>query len=334
MDVTIFPEIFLRKRCSFLDGLPTGRVAWALELECIAIFGREEPIGSPSDHVPGFMVRVCGAEPVSTVYLVIANETMPTTPAHFSTLTINLRHDADRWEQRRPLLIAQIAALRPDLIAMQEVSMRSPQAAQVRQGIEELTGEKYYLSQFNKVGQEGAREGLGFLTRRQPLGFHEALDLGPGGRVAHRILMEVGPGSPVEFYNTHLHHEPHHDEAVRLVQVRQVLAWMAASHHQTRVLMGDFNAVPGSSTIAAAGAEYASAHESYHGEEAEFTFPTPLVLDPREQAIRRTLDYVFFTPSGLRVVNAAVVLDRPSPDDDNLWPSDHCGVFAEFAKLP
>lgn len=43
--------------------------------------------------------------------------------------TLNLRHNADRWEERAPLLIEQFVTLEPDTIGLQEVHVPSNQAA-------------------------------------------------------------------------------------------------------------------------------------------------------------------------------------------------------------
>jgi endonuclease/exonuclease/phosphatase family metal-dependent hydrolase len=40
---------------------------------------------------------------------------------HLLVATLNIRNLADRWDERLPLLLADMAALRPDLIGLQEV---------------------------------------------------------------------------------------------------------------------------------------------------------------------------------------------------------------------
>ena len=42
----------------------------------------------------------------------------------FSVVTINILNDLSQWEKRRKLLVDQLALLNPDLIALQEVSLK------------------------------------------------------------------------------------------------------------------------------------------------------------------------------------------------------------------
>ena len=42
-------------------------------------------------------------------------------PLELRVATLNLRNLADRWDERLPLLLADFAALQPDLIGLQEV---------------------------------------------------------------------------------------------------------------------------------------------------------------------------------------------------------------------
>jgi endonuclease/exonuclease/phosphatase family metal-dependent hydrolase len=43
-----------------------------------------------------------------------------------------------------------------------------------------------------------------------------------------------------------------------------------------------------------------------------------------------TLDYIFVSQR-FRVIDAGLAFDRPSPEDPDLFPSDHLGVFARLA---
>src|SRR5690606_35901617 len=50
--------------------------------------------------------------------------TAPPAPAagpELTVVTLNIYHDRDGWEQRRPLVIEGLRALQPDVIALQEV---------------------------------------------------------------------------------------------------------------------------------------------------------------------------------------------------------------------
>ena len=132
--------------------------------------------------------------------------------------TLNIRNLADRWDERLPLLLADMAALQPDLLGMQEVV--------------------YVLQQDRLIGAagEGRYEALrawagrpeygNSLLVRTPLAGRstDRLELGHN-RSALRTVVELAGGSTVLVVVTHLHHEVP-DEAIRDDQARQLLAWL------------------------------------------------------------------------------------------------------------
>ena len=52
------------------------------------------------------------------------NEGYNTKVTEFSVITINLLVDLSQWGKRRILMVDQLAAINPDLIAVQEVSLK------------------------------------------------------------------------------------------------------------------------------------------------------------------------------------------------------------------
>ena len=48
--------------------------------------------------------------------------------------TLNIRNLADRWDERLPLLLADMAALQPDLLGLQEVVYAAPAGPPDRRG--------------------------------------------------------------------------------------------------------------------------------------------------------------------------------------------------------
>lgn len=44
----------------------------------------------------------------------------------------------------------------------------------------------------------------------------------------------------------------------------------------------------------------------------------------------RCIDYIWVTEA-IKVIGSQVCLDRPSPEDPTLWPSDHAGVWADLS---
>ena len=87
-----------------------------------------------------------------------------------------------------------------------------------------------------------------------------------------------------------------------------------------------------------------SAHRAVHGDEPEYTCPTPLPVSKRVQlrnmlawrlgkrpkpdpTWRGTLDYIFVDPR-LHTLDCKLVLDKPAENHENLYPSDHFGIYA------
>jgi endonuclease/exonuclease/phosphatase family metal-dependent hydrolase len=112
------------------------------------------------------------------------------------------------------------------------------------------------------------------------------------------------------------------------------------------IVCGDFNATPEMRTIQLMRQRFTSAYAAVHGREPDYTCPTPLayrlssvrkglsragnfVLTRRVTPWRGTLDYIF-VDEDFRVVNCALALKDPSPEDPTLYPSDHFGLCAEL----
>lgn len=253
--------------------------------------------------------------------------------------TVNILNDRSRWPERRMLLTRGLAALSPDLIALQEVT--DPLGRSTAHWLAgELGGYSAHICP--KSGRGRTMEGVAILSRLQ-VERHETIDLGGQQRTAQLVLVRAG-GRPVVVANTHLYWPPG-AHAARVRQVERLLAWVGSIEPGAVIVVcGDFNATPGSPAIARMGRSFLSAHESAHGREPEYTCPTPLITGGRVRGAvtrgllrlftnrpgttwRGTLDYIFVSP-GVRVLDCGVFLDRPSPDDPTLYASDHLGLAA------
>ena len=91
-------------------------------------------------------------------------------------LTLNLRHNNDHWELRKPLIIDLIQDLQPHIIGFQEVWMSFQQARQILEAVE---GTPYELFVTPKQAHHG-KEGVA-IASRLPASEFESLDL-PGRR--------------------------------------------------------------------------------------------------------------------------------------------------------
>jgi len=264
--------------------------------------------------------------------------------AVFKLVTFNLLNKKpSRWHERRRLIVRELRALQPDVIALQEVSLPHNNAQWLA---DQLGGYKVYTAP--KAGALGAREGVATLSRL-PVEARWTINLQAQSRVAQVLRLRLGD-QPLIVVNGHfLFHVYNHIK--RTQQVRQVLGWLRTSANGCpTIACGDFNATPEMRTIQTMKAAFRSAYELVHGREPEYTCPTPLVY--RFNALRKglstlgnllanrqprpwrgTLDYIF-VDRHFRVLSCDLVLNAPAEDDPTLYPSDHVGLCATLALEP
>jgi endonuclease/exonuclease/phosphatase family metal-dependent hydrolase len=238
--------------------------------------------------------------------------------------TLNIRNLADRWPERLGLLLADMAALQPDLMGLQECVYPMQQDRVIAAAGEGRYG--VFRGWANRPEQGNS------MLVREPLEARdvERLDLGRG-RAAHRAVVALPGGSSVVFAVTHLHHVPA-DEAARLEQATALAAWLDdAPRADARIVVGDFNAEPVEPAYARmVDAGYTSAHQAANGREPDVTWPSglkaPMIDDDGDPGC---LDYVWLS-GAVRVESCRVVFDRPHPEDATLYPSDHFGLSARL----
>src|SRR5438046_10114071 len=83
----------------------------------------------------------------------------------FRLVTLNIEQDHKRWSDRHPLIGAEIAGLRPNLIAFNEVSVPLQTAKLLCDASIEATGIPYKLVQQTRVNGLSKVEGEALLTR-------------------------------------------------------------------------------------------------------------------------------------------------------------------------
>ena len=236
--------------------------------------------------------------------------------------TLNILNLADRWEERLPLLLADMAALQPDLIGLNEVVYPMQQDRLLG-----AAGEGRYEA---VRGWAGRPEYGNSLLVKAPLvaGDHDRLDLGVT-RSAHRVRVTLPGGARLLFAVTHLHHVPVDDD-VRLAQVGRLVAWLDASPgHDAMIVAGDFNADPREPAYAAmVGAGFASACAVANGAEPPVTWPSGLQAPAMDtDGEPDCLDYIWVR-GAVEVDDARLVFDRAAAGDPTLYPSDHFGLAA------
>jgi endonuclease/exonuclease/phosphatase family metal-dependent hydrolase len=236
--------------------------------------------------------------------------------------TLNLRNVADRWPERIPLLLADMAALQPDLVGLQECVFAVQQDR-----ILGAAGDGRYAS---RRGWAGRPEYGNAVLGRVPLdlGDGDRLDLGRN-RSALRVRVSLPSGADLDFVVTHLHHLTA-DEAVREEQASTLTSWLAGNDRPL-VVVGDFNAHPGEAAYRVMReAGFRSAHVEANGAEPPVTWPSgiqaPGIDEDGEPAC---LDYIWVR-GAITVESCRVTFDRPAVDDPTLYPSDHFGLAARI----
>lgn len=130
-------------------------------------------------------------------------------------------------------------------------------------------------------------------------------------------------------------------------QIEKLLAWLDQQPAEMPVVVcGDFGNEPDSPPVKEMRKYFDSAYNQVHGEEPEYTFPTPLPhswrlqlkdkvdhllgkASPEEVEERMCLDYIFVDPR-LNTMECRIVFDKPESETSNLYPSKHLGLFAEI----
>ncbi len=236
--------------------------------------------------------------------------------------TLNILNLADRWPERLPLLLADMAALQPDLMGLQEVVYPMQQDRLLG-----AAGEARYAAIRGWAGRP--EYGNSMLIREHlPTDAYERLDLGLT-RSAHRVRVALPGGVRLLFAVTHLHHPPQ-AHAERLGQAEQLLDWLDRSpEHEALILVGDFNADPGEPAYARLGAAgFRSAYLEANGREPSVTWPSGLQAPAMDtDGDPDCLDYIWLR-GAVEAEDARLVFDRADASDPTLYPSDHVGIAA------
>lgn len=238
--------------------------------------------------------------------------------------TLNILNLADRWPERLPLILADMAALQPDLLGLQEVVYTMQQDRLIG-----AAGEGHYGAIRGWAGRP--EYGNSLLVREPLVGTDiERHDLGLQ-RSAIRTVVRLPGSSTALVVATHLHHLPD-GAADRDAQTTAMIEWLSgAPPTDGTIVMGDFNADPDEPTygrMVAAG--FRSAYRDANGAEPAVTWPSGLQAPAMDtEGDPACLDYIWVR-GAVRVVDARLAWDRPAADDPTLYPSDHLGISARL----
>jgi endonuclease/exonuclease/phosphatase family metal-dependent hydrolase len=240
--------------------------------------------------------------------------------------TLNIRNLADRWHERLPLLLADMSALQPDVMGMQECVYPMQQDRVIG-----AAGETHYTIHRGWAGRPEYGNSL-LVRHTRTTTDVERLDLGHN-RSALRASVVLAGGARLLAVVTHLHHVPA-DESIRAAQATELLRWVdgdSTPQSDAQVIVGDFNAEPVEPTYTCmTDAGFSSAYAAANGREPDVTWPSGLqgpAIDTDGDP--GCLDYIWVR-GAVRVRSARVVFDRPDPDDPGLFPSDHFGLSAQL----
>jgi endonuclease/exonuclease/phosphatase family metal-dependent hydrolase len=193
--------------------------------------------------------------------------------------------------------------LRPDIVGVQEVDDRATRSGQVAQA--ERLGQLLEMNHaFGKfMDFQGGAYGLAILSRF-PIVRDTAVKLPDGNepRVALSIEVRLPDGPPLTIVNVHF--DWVRSDGYRFAQAEALTKYLDALA-TPYVLLGDFNDVPDSRTLALFKAR---ATEASKPAAASFTFPSTTPA--------REIDYIFFsrnaafTPREVRVIDEQVASDH------------------------
>ena len=239
--------------------------------------------------------------------------------------TLNILNLADRWEERLPLLLADMAALQPDVIGLQEVVYPLQQDRLLG-----AAGEGRYEA---VRGWAGRPEYGNSLLVKAPLAASEPerLELGLQ-RAAHRVRIDLPGGTRLVFAVTHLHHLPADaGEAGRSRpprcspgsrRRRRTTRWSSSATSTPRPARRPPQRM--------CDAGFRSAYELANGADPAVTWPSGLQAPAMDtDGEPSCLDYVWVRGS-VAVEEARLFADRPAVGDPTLYPSDHLGIAARL----
>ena len=240
--------------------------------------------------------------------------------------TLNMEQDHKRWALRRELIVEELAALDPDLFAINEVCVPLQTARWIQRTMRERHGRDYALVQQTKTGGT-SHDGEALLTKL-PIVETANLDYRTRDIVAMVARLKLGDRL-MDVYVTHLYMTSG-DDSLRLFQVQQLLAWVQSRDDvNLRVACGDFNARLEEPSAALMAKHFRptqtapTAFTALAGEQGEISRAQSPRMD-------RCIDYIWLD-GPLEVLASKVCFDRPSATDPTLYPSDHAGVWADVA---
>ena len=244
----------------------------------------------------------------------------------FRIATLNLERDEKRWEQRRDLIIQQLAEVKPDVFALNEIWLPLQTGRRLQERAQTELNLSYRLLEQPRAAKASHPEAEGVLTRfriiEQSHRFFSARDT-----VTLVVRVEI-ERRPVDVYVTHLY-PARREEFERVGQVKELVGWIKERNDVNyKIVCGDCNATLEAESM------------SFMAQEFRPTQSKPTAFTPLRDAhgepthadwprFDRCIDFIWISKS-IRLLASDRCFDKPSPDNESLWPSDHVGVWADL----
>lgn len=249
--------------------------------------------------------------PLVAVCLSLCTAAPAQQPPRLRVLTYNIHHGEGTDGKLNLARIARIIAeQKPDLVALQEVDVKTRRTGNVDQPAELARLTRLHAVFGKGIDFQGGEYGNAVLSRVpvQSSKVHR-LPVKEGEERRCALVVTVRPwevGPEVDFVATHLNHR---DEAERVREVEEIHRVLEPDAARPTVLAGDLNAMPPSAPIKRfVGAwKDAAAEASAASPEGAMTFPAG-------RPVRR-IDYVMLRPAAAwRVIETSVVNESVASD--------------------
>jgi endonuclease/exonuclease/phosphatase family metal-dependent hydrolase len=242
----------------------------------------------------------------------------PADGVELTVLTYNIHHGEGTdgvFDLER--LAAVIRDSGADLVALQEVDVRTQRASGVDQAAElaRLTGMEVRFGE--AIPYSGGSYGdavLSSLPIQAEAVWKLPAEPNHEERVAVGVMVELANGARIRFISTHLDHTRDPSDRVRQAQSIMEQAFPPGKQAPPTLLLGDMNAEPGSAPMKVFEELFTSAA------------PDGVLSYPSDRP-ERAIDWVLFTPAGAWEVVEVHALDEPVA-------SDHAPVRAVLRYKP
>ncbi len=253
---------------------------------------------------------------VAACFLLAAITANAAEPLRLRVLSYNIHH-AEGVDRKLDVerIAGVIRAVKPDLVALQEVDRNVKRTQSVDQPAElaRLTGMRVAFGA--NIELQGGHYGNALLSRF-PITRHENrllpnIDASEQRGVLAAEIELPDAREPLRFFATHLDFRK--DDRERLASAQAINELAGEAPHQPALLAGDFNDTPGSKTLERFATTWTAANDK------------PLPTVPVKQPTRQ-IDFILFRPRQRWKVLEVKVLDEAIA-------SDHRAIFAVLENL-